>query len=40
VSRGAGESWDLAGIPGDTVEGFSDVRGSLQNDVLQNGRWR
>lgn len=34
----AGERRDLAGIPGDTVQGFRDVRGSLQNDVLQNGR--
>ncbi|KAL0612747.1 UPF0764 protein C16orf89 [Plecturocebus cupreus] len=38
VCWGAGEGWKLAGIPGDAVEGFSNVCGSLQNDVLQNDR--
>lgn len=40
VSWGAGESRDLAGIPGDAVESFCNVRGSLQNDVLQDDRLR
>lgn len=38
VSWGAGKGWNLARIPGDTVEGFSNVCSSLQNDVLENRR--